>query len=276
MDNHRRFMLPVEVPARQPLAVESIGINPAQEDIRRDDGYPFFHWLQTLSGEGKARFAGRTVLLPPHTGLLLFPGDPHVYEATDGLWQTAYVTFGGSLAAELAAALGIHASSFFRLPPEAGVEALIRQTIERLERHGDAFGVETSSAAYRLLVTLARFGETGMRSRGRPARIRKLQDAVDWMENHCADPDAGISQMAEALHLSERRLTSLFRESFDQSPHAYFIRLRIRRAKELLHAYPHLTVREIAERVGFRDVSHFTATFRKQTGITPAKFRKNR
>lgn len=276
VDNHRRFMLPVESPARQPLAVESIGINPVQEPIDRAYGYPYFHWLQSLRGEGRGQLAGRTVSLPPNTGLLLYPGDPHAYETAGGDWQTAYVTFSGALAGELLATLHFPASAYLHLPPEAGTEQLIRDTMDHLEAQGDAFGVVTSSAVYRLLVTLARYGVAGNRTRHRPERIRQLQAAVDWLEAHVAEPDAGIGALAATIGLSERRLTTLFRESFGQSPYAYLLQLRIRRAKEWLHAEPALSVRDIAAKVGFRDVSHFTATFRKQVGIPPAAYRHNR
>lgn len=276
IDNHRRFVLPVEWPVRQPLAAETIGINPAQENIARMNGYPCFHWLQSLSGEGRAHFAGRTVAMPPNTGLLLFPGDPHGYESVGGVWRTAYVTFAGTLAAELLAGLGMPSSVLVRLPPEAGLEPFLLETMEQLERHGDPFGVATSSAVYRLIVTLARYGETGVRPRRQTGRIRQLQAAIDWMEAHVADPDAGVSQLASSLGLSERRLNGLFRESFGQSPYACLIQLRIRRAKEWLHADPDLPIREIAAKAGFRDVSHFTATFRKQVGMPPAAYRHNR
>ncbi len=33
-----------------PLFIESIGYNPQEEDFARPEGYPYYHWLQTLEG----------------------------------------------------------------------------------------------------------------------------------------------------------------------------------------------------------------------------------
>ncbi|MNN78108.1 Transcriptional activator NphR [compost metagenome] len=66
----------------------------------------------------------------------------------------------------------------------------------------------------------------------------------------------------------------MFLQTFGLSPYAYFVRLRIRKSKEMLVTQPDLTVKAISWLVGFRDVSHFVATFRKQSGTTPDQFRR--
>lgn len=55
--------------------------------------------------------------------------------------------------------------------------------------------------------------------------------------------------------------------------YAYFILLRIRKAKELMTLYPRMTIKEVAGQVGFRDSSHFVATFRRLEDVTPEQFR---
>ncbi|MNP77437.1 Melibiose operon regulatory protein [compost metagenome] len=55
--------------------------------------------------------------------------------------------------------------------------------------------------------------------------------------------------------------------------YSYFILLRIRKAKEIMTGDTALTIRETAVRVGFRDASHFVATFRRIEGVTPEQFR---
>jgi len=272
---NRRFVLPVDSPVPQPLAVETIGLNPEQEPILRKDGYPYYHWLQTTSGEGVAEIAGQTVSLPANTGILLFPGEPHAYESAGDSWETAYLTFGGSLADRLLASLGIRAATVYRLPPDAGAAKIIEQAVAQLAHKGDVFGVETSTAAYKLLLTLARYGDTGGKKKRNPERTRRLREAVEWMEQHCADADLGVRDIAAAMGLSERRLADLFRDFLGQPPYAYFLQLRIRKAKELLVRSSAATIREIAGQVGFRDASHFVATFRKHVGLTPEQFRRS-
>lgn len=260
---------------RLPLAVESVGIHPDQERIVRPDGYPCYHWLQTLSGCGRITVEDKTYSLPEGSGFLLFPGVAHSYEADAETWETAYLTFGGPAAESILASAGVHQPTFFQWSPEASVGRLIGQMVERMEQGGDVFGIEASSAAYHFLLTLTRHGSTQPgRKNGDMDRLDQLRAVVEWMESRIADPSVGMEQIAGVLNLSNRRVTGMFRETFGQPPYAYFIQLRLRRAKEMLTSSSPLTVREVARKVGFRDASHFIATFRRHVGMTPEQFRR--
>jgi len=52
------------------------------------------------------------------------------------------------------------------------------------------------------------------------------------------------------------------------------VQYRLKKAKELLVNHPYLDIKTIAFRTGFNDVSHFVATFRRETGYTPLSFKK--
>ncbi len=52
----------------------------------------------------------------------------------------------------------------------------------------------------------------------------------------------------------------------------YFIRLRIEKVKELL-VYAEMSTSEIAFHLGFSNVAHLSAQFKKHTGLTPGHFR---
>lgn len=273
MKPHRRFVLPDDPKRSLPLAVESIGLNPSQERIVRPNGYPVYHWLQTTAGRGMLQFEGRALLMPAGTGVLLFPGVSHTYESTAGGWETAYLTFGGPAAAGLLSALGIHESALFQWPSDAPTSTIVETIVERLETEGDVLGIEASTGAYRLLVTLMRYG-TAYGKGGDSGRLDKLRTVIEWMERRYDDPDVGLEEISAVLQLSNRRLTGLFRETFGLPPYAYFIQMRIRKAKEMLVSSSPLSIREVAGRVGFRDASHFVATFRRHVGMTPEQFRR--
>lgn len=53
----------------------------------------------------------------------------------------------------------------------------------------------------------------------------------------------------------------------------YLIQLRMEKAKELLKS-SNETIKNICNQVGYSDVKHFTALFKKYTGIKPGEFRK--
>jgi hypothetical protein len=79
-----------------PLFIESIGFNPYEEEFYRPEGYPYFHWLHSVKGEGNITFSGLQYLLKPGNGVFLTPFTPHSYTADGKKWTTLYVTFGGA------------------------------------------------------------------------------------------------------------------------------------------------------------------------------------
>ncbi|MNG17216.1 Bifunctional transcriptional activator/DNA repair enzyme AdaA [compost metagenome] len=80
--------------------------------------------------------------------------------------------------------------------------------------------------------------------------------------------------MAAVLGVTPRHMNTLYQHAFGLSPYAYLIMMRLRKSKEMLISNRSLAIKEIAAQVGFRDASHFIASFRKQIGFTPERFRE--
>ena len=91
-------------------------------------------------------------------------------------------------------------------------------------------------------------------------------------ENYARQVD--FSALAESLAVSAPYLSRIFHEQTGTSPSRYLTELRMRQAKKLLMDTG-LTVREIAERVGYPDPFHFSRSFRNAVGCSPARFREN-
>ncbi|MEF2964860.1 AraC family transcriptional regulator [Paenibacillus sp. M1] len=273
MPAYRRFVFSPSGNPHLPLLVESIGYNPNQEKVSRPEGYPCYHWIQTETGEGMLTYGNESVLLEAQTGLLLPPGMPHAYEASDGKgWSTYYLTFGGEAASHILSAFAIREPAFFRWEPDSPHTPLLGAMLERLDRGNDPFGLEISSDTYRFLGLLGKFGQASSISVTR--NMEKLEPLLRWMGIHYGNPDIGLDTLAEVLGISGRHLSKLFRLTFGLSPYAYLVQMRIHKAKERLAGSTDSTVTSIAEETGFRDASHFVATFRKHTGMTPQQFRK--
>lgn len=99
-----------------------------------------------------------------------------------------------------------------------------------------------------------------------------LTAAVKLMEDHIADPLDG-DQLAGLCAVSPRHLHRLFRQHLGKPLGAFYIALRIAKAKELLDQTA-LPIVEVALATGFPNRSHFTRVFRTLVGETPAVFRK--
>lgn len=80
-------------------------------------------------------------------------------------------------------------------------------------------------------------------------------------------------ELAREANLSVRAFERRFLKVFRVSPQQYLRRLRSgMAARELVYAHQPLAA--IAANFGFSDQSHFTREFRRETGMTPAQYRK--
>lgn len=78
-------------------------------------------------------------------------------------------------------------------------------------------------------------------------------------------------EIAEVAGLSEFHFSRTFRRIIGVPPHAYHLRIRIRRAQELLSQGASIV--SAALETGFVDQSHFTHCFKKTVGVSPGRYR---
>jgi AraC-like DNA-binding protein len=81
------------------------------------------------------------------------------------------------------------------------------------------------------------------------------------------------AKLAAAVNLSPSRLHQLFKEETGVPPARYLRRLRMRRARKLLET-TNLSVKQVMAGVGLTDESHFVRDFKKNSGLTPARYRE--
>lgn len=65
----------------------------------------------------------------------------------------------------------------------------------------------------------------------------------------------------------------MFKQKTGSGFKEYVISLRMEKAMELLK-HTQLKLIDIAEKVGYQDVKHFTQVFRKRTNMTPTEYRQ--
>lgn len=95
-----------------------------------------------------------------------------------------------------------------------------------------------------------------------------------YIEQHFLE-DIRIADLASAHFISPYYLSHSFREWFGCSPKQYIMLNRLSYAKELLVGTS-LSIAEIAAKSGFGDTNNFIRSFKKETGVTPVRYRKER
>jgi AraC family transcriptional regulator of arabinose operon len=268
-----RFELTPSTELKLPMYIESVGHNLEQEKIQRDEGYPYYHWIHTIEGEGRITFGGRTQVLPLGTGVLLLPHISHAYEATQNHWSTQYITFDGTMVQDILIMLDLNQSAIYHWSSDIAIHETIYRILRRSEFDSDFNGLYASADVYQFIMTLKRYGQTKNKL-PLSENMLKLQPLLDWLDENYSNPEVGLIEMAQKLSITPRYMNTLFRNTFSHSPYAYLIAMRIRKSKELLLQNPQFSINKITQAVGFRDTSHFVATFRQYVGFTPERFRE--
>ncbi len=99
-----------------------------------------------------------------------------------------------------------------------------------------------------------------------------IQKSIHNMHEHIKQPIT-IDELAEYCGYSSSHFQKIFRETTGVTPHRYLLNLRIAHAKEQLKN-THLSVGKIALECGFYDSNYFSATFKREVGVSPGQFRE--
>lgn len=270
---HKRYELMPSTTQAFPLNIESIGHHEDQEKLIRPEGFSCYHWLQTFAGEGEFIMEGKKYRLTRGSGVLLLPSVPHSYWGITEKWCTQYITFGGTCVDSILRAIDLKESAIFRWDEESPLQTEIGRILTNVDAGSEYSGYEASADLYHFLIQLKKHGQVNNRASIRNQMVQ-LQPLLSWLENQYHNPDTGLEHMAEILEVTPRHMNTLFQHAFGLSPYSYLIMMRLRKSKEMLLNQQHQTVKDIAEQVGFRDASHFVASFRKHVGLTPERFRQ--
>ena len=102
-------------------------------------------------------------------------------------------------------------------------------------------------------------------------KSKYVLQAMDYIGQHYNDPNITVGEIAQHLGLSEGHLSHTFKKETDYTLLNYLTRYRIHKAMELLRDC-RLKVYEVAEQVGYKDITYFSSTFKKLVGVSPSEY----
>jgi AraC-like DNA-binding protein len=228
--------------------------------------------LYVHSGKGIYRIGEEVYHLSKGFAFLLFPDRVAYYQADqDDPWSYSWVAFNGSQAKPYLLAAGFS--------PEHPVIACskdqeIRQCLSRLfDAHQQCYSkpLQMTSALYAFLaLVLESAGEPPVSQSGR-TKDSYVAQAVSFMETNYSR-SVTIEEMAHALGLNRKYLTSLFKSATGMPPQQYLCRYRMDKACGLL-SETSLSIKEISYSVGYADQLLFSRMFKKAYSMSPSQYR---
>lgn len=133
-------------------------------------------------------------------------------------------------------------------------------------------GIRTPEQGYHLLVRLFKRSLQLDSKPAKPPMHPIVRQAILLIELS-QDMTITLQEASKKLNVSSAYFSRLFSKETGQSFTDYVLHARMERAKELLQKG--FKVHETAARTGFKDAAHFSRTFKKHWGKTPAQFKQN-
>ena len=211
-------------------------------------------------------------LMHPGEAILYYPDTPYHYAWHGEEIHYYWVHFTGSEASRLVQACGLTNASVLQPGLQDTLVADFGHLFCELMLRDRCFAAAAGAVLAALCTGISR--HAGRAHAAQPDADSRISDALAYLHRSYALP-LTVQELAAQAHLSPGRFRTLFRARTGMSPAAYLLALRMNHARSLL-AQTDLTVREIAESVGFPDQLYFSRQFRRYTGLTPSACRPRR
>lgn len=101
---------------------------------------------------------------------------------------------------------------------------------------------------------------------------RPITEAKRYIQQHYQE-SLRLEDVSNAVGFNATYFSTLFKKETGQNFTDYLTELRIGKAKELLCG-DKLSVQDVAEMVGYRDLKYFSRLFKKTTGVSPSDYKK--
>ncbi|WP_416427260.1 GlxA family transcriptional regulator [Pseudomonas sp. App30] len=101
---------------------------------------------------------------------------------------------------------------------------------------------------------------------------KKLVQVIGEMEQH-TEPPLSTLALAEGINVTRRQLERLFKLHLNDTPSAFYLRLRLEKARQLLRQTG-MSVLEVSLACGFESASYFTRSYRARFGRCPREERR--
>ncbi|HIU15854.1 MAG TPA: response regulator transcription factor [Candidatus Ventricola intestinavium] len=182
-----------------------------------------------------------------------------------------------ALEAEVLRTPHVRGSEILHLVTEAARVFLQRPDVQDRERQLEAFEgrcrcMGEARQLYDALRTLLAGQIDQISERHRSGSTRPIRVARQYVQEHYHEPIT-LEQVCEEAGFSASYFSALFKKETGEGFIKYLTRVRMEHAKELLQQTS-LPVTEVCARVGYSDIKHFTQTFKRETNLSPAQYRK--
>ncbi len=172
--------------------------------------------------------------------------------------------------------LALFAQTPFWMGEDGGVFPLLKQLIEENRAARPDVGAMSEALLRQIVILLTRLYRSDSGARRQPAAPALTRDGLmpvieDAFFYRYAT--LTLAELSGLLNLSARQTQRLLQSSFGKTFSQKLTDARMAAACQFLNGTG-LSVTEIAERVGFSSIEHFSNAFRRSMGVSPREYRR--
>ena len=128
---------------------------------------------------------------------------------------------------------------------------------------------QNSKYAYKFIMDIISYFFDENQNKILPTRIESSKKFIEENYNKLI----GLDDIANHINLSKFHFTREFEKEVGMTPGKYIIKIRLKKAIELLTFSKDMTIEEIAIETGFNCGNYFSKVFKKYIGISPSAYR---
>lgn len=213
-----------------------------------------------------------TLLSSPNSAVIISPHTPYVYTSPDRPYADDWIHF-NCAPADFQETASIPLNTFIPLENISRFTTFLEQILWEQNYTPEQYRAENVHALFQVLMRniflSCQEQEDSTAYNPYRTRLRNLRLSLQAAPYEKYD----IKKIAKQMSVSISYFQHLYSDIFGISFRADLISMRIEYARELIQN-TNLTMGEIAEQCGYTSEVHFYRQFRKETGFTPASFRK--
>jgi AraC family transcriptional regulator of arabinose operon len=254
-----------------PFYLIDAGGHENQPHIRRPSGFPSFQVIYCTRGKGMLKFNGLEYTIQEKMGFIMYPNIIHEYKPLDEPWETHWIAFDGTSAAELMTALGFDHSGLIYLTDIFALDHFLEQILIKSKSKYILKGYAYSALLYSFLIELKN-SASYLQTIQKEYKLNQIQPVLSYIETNF-NKMITLEELADTISVSPQYLCRLFKTCLDMRPFTYLTQRRISESKKLL-LETDFSIQDISAKVGFNSSNYFCSSFRQFEKMSPDEFRK--
>lgn len=250
-------------------------VNDHRIDRQGKDLCEDFIYILCIEGEGTVKSGDKSIRIKRKNALLIDANTPHTYFSNPkNPWSILWCHVQGDFIQELTKSFDmINNIRVIEFSEEIFLEQVdwMHRMIQHIKSPIHKYSILSAHNFLRLIMSeLIQFSSDKLT--GAMAQ-EQVVSSIEFMKQHIYT-QLSLDQMCDEVHLSKYYFCHEFKKATGFTPIAYFNKLKIMKACELLVEEDYL-IQQVSEILNFSSPFYFSETFKKYTGFSPRTFKKS-